>query len=202
MQILNFAIWLNVKDDNKGLFGWIPHFIPSCMARDFTEIVFKKHFQKIPALWALCVYYYLKTQFYKTPKKSPGWCDVQTVGHRWCDAQTVGHPIPMPIVRPVLISKAMGICLIFCKQYLADPHCFANQNKPNNRHWNWVAHPLYNTTRESHCRASAIFNVLTLKKIRGISKWHFYRYDLMGVFIVSLLVDYSSGLSSGFCTCT
>ena len=25
--------------------------------------------------------------------------------------QTVGHPIPMPIVRPVLLCKAMGICL-------------------------------------------------------------------------------------------
>ncbi len=30
--------------------------------------------------------------------------------------QTMAHPIPMPIVRPVLICKAMGICLIFCKQ--------------------------------------------------------------------------------------
>ena len=43
----------------KGLFGWIPPFIPSCVARYFTEIVIKKHFSKF-VHWALGVYYYLK----------------------------------------------------------------------------------------------------------------------------------------------
>ncbi len=33
----------------------------------------------------------------------------------------------------VLICKSMGICLIFTK-YQADPHCLANQNRPDNRH--------------------------------------------------------------------
>ncbi len=55
----------------------------------------------------------------------------------------------MPIGKLVLIYKAMGICLIFCKQEVrskftlhfnvyknhADPHCLAKQNKLINRHW-------------------------------------------------------------------
>ncbi len=40
------------------------------------------------------------------------WARVTFFTHK----QTMGHRIPMPIVRPVLICKAMGICLIFCKQ--------------------------------------------------------------------------------------
>ena len=46
------------KVKNKGLFGWIPPFVPCCMARNFTEIVLKKHFKKF-LHWALGVYYYL-----------------------------------------------------------------------------------------------------------------------------------------------
>ena len=55
--------------------------------------------------------------------------------------QTARHPIPMSIVSPVLIGKAMGICLkeftlhfnVYKNQ--ADTHCLVNQNKVNNRHW-------------------------------------------------------------------
>ncbi len=66
---------------------------------------------------------------------------------------------PMHIGKLVLICKAMGICLIFVNievrskllnytsdllftKYQADPHCLANQNKPDKRHWNRVSHCL------------------------------------------------------------
>ncbi len=70
----------------------------------------------------------------------------------------------MPIVKLVLICKVMGSCLIFVNievqsklfnhtyldllftKYQADPHCLANQNQPDNRHWNRVSHRLLSVT--------------------------------------------------------
>ncbi len=54
--------------------------------------------------------------------------------------QMVGHPIPMPFVRPVLICKAMGICLIF-KQI---PIALQNKTSLPIGIGDRVSHPLYN----------------------------------------------------------
>ncbi len=46
----------------------------------------------------------------------------------------VGYPMPLPIVRLVLISKATEICLIFSNLHciMSKIHCLANRNKPDN----------------------------------------------------------------------
>ena len=59
----------------------------------------------------------------------------------------MGYPIPLPIVRLVLICKATEICLLFCihkvlsklRCLVSKIHCLANQNKPDNGQRNRVS---------------------------------------------------------------
>ncbi len=69
----------------------------------------------------------------------------------------------MDIYPPTDLATEFTSDLLFTK-YQADPHCLANQNRPDNRHWNRVSHRLF--MKELKCFRHKMVTVHSVTSIR------------------------------------